>query len=93
MARLRFASGHASAVTLTRCGVGVQLPGLTFALVSGTTYSIGGLGALTLGQGTFVLSLDGTKIADLAGNVCTGSKSTSWLLDTTPPSSTVNPLP
>ncbi len=62
-------------------------------MVSGDTYQINGLAALTTAEGTYVLSINAADIHDTYGNPGTGSVSTSWLMDTTPPTSTVNSLP
>ena len=68
---------------------------VTISLVSGTTstYQIGGLSGLTTAEGTYVLTVDAAGIQDQVGNAGTGSLSTSWLMDTTPPTSHVNSLP
>ena len=68
---------------------------VTISLVAGTTatYQIGGLSGLTTAQGTYVLTVNASGIEDAAGNVGTGSMSTSWLMDTTPPTSSVTALP
>ncbi|HVA45955.1 MAG TPA: hypothetical protein VNH11_06170 [Pirellulales bacterium] len=86
-----------SAVTLTLNG-GVNLinSGVTVSLLSGTTatYRIAGLDTLTTPEGTYVLTVDASKVQDLIGNDGTGTASVSWLMDTTPPtSSSVAPLP
>jgi RHS repeat-associated protein len=66
---------------------------VTINLVSGSTYKIGGLSGLTTVEGTYVLTVSAAGIQDQAGNIGTGSMSASWLMDTTPPSSTVDALP
>ena len=68
---------------------------VTISLVSGTTstYEIGGLSGLTTAEGTYMLTVNASGIQDQAGNFGTGSMSTSWLMDTTPPTSTVGSLP
>ncbi len=68
---------------------------VTIALVSGTTstYEISGLSGLTTAEGSYVLTVNASTIQDEAGNVGTGATSTSWLMDTTPPTSTVEVLP
>ncbi len=83
----------AGAVSLTLNGNAVTITGLTFTAGSGNTYQIGGLAQLTTAEGSYDLSFDGTKIADIAGNAGTGSVSTSWLMDTTSPVSKVGSLP
>ncbi len=66
---------------------------VTIFPVSGTTYRIGGLGALTAADGTYTLSLDAAGVQDTHGVLGTGSLVTSWLMDSTPPTSTVTALP
>ncbi len=66
---------------------------VTISLVSGSTYQIAGLAGLTTAEGTYVLAINAAGIQDLAGNVGAGSMSTTWLMDTTPPTSTVETLP
>ena len=68
---------------------------VTISLVTGTTstYAIGNLSGLTTAEGTYTLTVNASGIQDLAGNTGTNSLSTSWLMDTTPPTSTVSPLP
>ena len=66
---------------------------VTVTLVSGTTYQIGGLSGLTTAKGHYTLTVNAADIQDQNGNPGTGSLSTSWLMDTTPPTSTVSPLP
>ncbi len=65
----------------------------TVTLVSGTTYQIGGLAGLTSAEGSYTLTVNATGIEGEYGNPGAGTLSTSWLMDTTPPTSTVNPLP
>jgi hypothetical protein len=68
---------------------------VTISPVSGTTstYAIGDLASLTSGEGNYTLIVNATGVQDLAGNIVIGSLSTTWLMDVTPPVSTVNPLP
>ena len=66
---------------------------VTISLISGSTYRIGGLAGLTVAEGAYTLTVNGSGIQDLAGNGGTGSLSTSWLMDTTSPTSTVSALP
>ena len=87
------ATFNAAAITLTRNGSNVSLAGLTFTLISGTTYRIGGLASSDAAAGNYALSVGGATAHDLAGNVGTGSVSTSWLMDATPPTSKVSVLP
>ena len=69
--------------------------GVSVSLVGGTTttYAINGLAALTKARGLYTLIVNAADIEDRNGNLGTGSVSTSWLMDTTPPTSTVSPLP
>ncbi len=83
----------AANVTLTRGGVAVSLSGVTTSLVSGSTYQISGLGTATALAGSYVLTVSATGVMDPFGNLGTNILSTSWLMDTTPPTSTVSPLP
>ena len=57
------------------------------------TYVISGLDALTSAEGSYTLTVNATEITDPSGNPGVGSGTVSWLMDTTPPTSTVNPLP
>jgi RHS repeat-associated protein len=66
---------------------------VTISLVSGSTYEIGGLAGLTTAEGTYKLTVNAAGIQDAAGNVGAGSMSTTWLMDTTPPTSMVETLP
>ncbi len=69
--------------------------GVSLVLVSGTTstYAISGLSELTAAQGLYALTVNAADIQDNNGNFGSGSLTTSWLMDTTPPTSTVSPLP
>ena len=71
----------------------MPLSGLTFALVSGTTYRIGGLGAFEGADGNYALTIGGAVTSDAAGNTGTGTQMVTWTVNTAPPSSTVSPLP
>ncbi|HEV3311560.1 MAG TPA: dockerin type I domain-containing protein, partial [Chloroflexota bacterium] len=85
-----------AALTLTDNGSGNLInSGVTIALVPGTTstYAIGGLSSLTTGQGLYTLTVNTALIQDQNGFAGTGTSSTSWLMDTTPPTSQVNSLP
>ena len=68
---------------------------ITITPVAGTddAYTIGGLGALTTTDGSYVLTLQTGQITDLAGNAGTGTATTTWLIDTLKPTSQVSPLP
>jgi subtilisin family serine protease len=79
-------------------GSNLITPAVAFTLVSGTTstYQIGGLDGLTGALGSYTLSIDMSHVQDLAGNVGSGTSSVSWTVaspDTTPPTSSVSPLP
>ena len=65
---------------------------VSLTAVAANSYEITGLSGLTLAQGTYKLTLNVAGIRDHNGNVGTGTISTSWLMDTTPPTSTVKPL-
>jgi RHS repeat-associated protein len=84
------------ALTLTDNG-GANLinRGVSLSLVGGTTatYAIEGLAGLTTAQGLYALTVNADDIPDQNGNLGSGTLSTSWLMDTTPPTSTVSPLP
>ncbi len=66
---------------------------VTLSLVSGSTYQINGLSSLTLSNGDYTLGVNAAGIEDQNGSPGSGSASTSWLMDTTPPTSKVSPLP
>ena len=66
---------------------------VTISVVSGSTYQISGLAGVTTSNGNYTLTVNSSGIQDPYGNPGTNSLSTSWLMDTTPPTSTVNPLP
>jgi hypothetical protein len=66
---------------------------LPLTLVSGTTYQIGGLSSLTAANGRYTLTVNAAGINDQNGNPGNNTLSTSWLMDTSPPTSTVNALP
>jgi hypothetical protein len=59
----------------------------------GWTYDISGLSGLTAAEGSYTLTINAADIADTSGTPGTGSRSVSWLMDTTPPTSTVSALP
>ncbi len=67
--------------------------GVTISLAWGDTYAIGGLSILTAAEGEYTLTVNAADIQDQYGFAGTGTASVSWLMDTTPPTSTVNPLP
>ena len=74
-------------------GANLITDAVTVSLVSGSTYQIGGLTALTTAEGNYTLTVDAADIENQDGDLGTGSLSTSWLMDSTPPTSTVSPLP
>jgi hypothetical protein len=83
-----------SAVSLTDDqGPNLINDGVTVSLVSGSTYSIGGLSGLTGSEGIYNLTVNAADIDNAAGNPGSGSQSTSWLMDTTPPTSGLDELP
>ncbi len=83
-----------SALTLTdNNGSNLITGAVTVSLVSGSTYQITGLSGLTSAEGKYTLTVNSSLIQDADGNFGTNSLSTSWLMDTTPPTSTINSLP
>ncbi len=66
---------------------------VTVSLVSGSTYQINGLSGLTASNGEYTLTVNAADIQDQNGIAGTNSLSTQWLMDTTPPTSTISPLP
>jgi RHS repeat-associated protein len=63
---------------------------VTVSLLSGSTYQISGLTPLTATDGTYVLTVNPQTIDDIAGNAGTTSVSTSWVMDTSTPSTPTN---
>ena len=61
-------------------------------LVSGSTYQINGLAGLTTAEGNYTLTVNAAAFKDSGGASGIGSLSTSWLMDTTTPTSKVSPL-
>ena len=55
--------------------------GVTISLVSGSTYQINGLGALTSANGPYRFSVNLANVQDNLGDVGTGSQSTQWTMD------------
>ena len=74
-------------------GANLITSSVPISLVSDSTYEIGGLSGLTAAEGTYTLTVNGGGIQDPYGNSGSGTMSTSWLMDTTPPTSTVGSLP
>ena len=66
---------------------------VTVSHVAGSTYAINGLSGLTAAQGDYMLSVAAAGVRNGSGLTGSGSMSTSWLMDTTAPTSTVSPLP
>jgi hypothetical protein len=66
---------------------------VTITSLSDSTYLVSGLDGLTQAEGTYVLTVSTTGIQDQGGNYGIASGSPSWLMDTTPPASTVAALP
>lgn len=88
------ASFNDQALTLTdNGGPNLITSGVTISLVSGSTYQINGLAGLTQAQGVYNLTINAADMTDSNGNAGTGSLSLSWIMDTTTPTSEVNPLP
>ncbi len=83
-----------SALTLTDNGGPNLISGaVTISPVSGSTYQIAGLTGLTMNNGNYKLTVSASSIQDQNGQLGSGSVSTTWLMDTTPPTSRVNSLP
>ncbi len=83
-----------SALTLTDDGGPNLITGaVSISLVSGSTYQISGLAGLTAAEGNYTLTVNAADIKDQYGNPGVDALSTSWLMDTTPPTSSVNALP
>jgi parallel beta-helix repeat protein len=80
------------AATLSDDGKTVNVPQLSLTLATGNTYALTGLVHSTAVQGLYTLGLIGSRFLDSYGLPVSGTLSTSWLMDTTPPTSTVAPL-
>jgi hypothetical protein len=83
-----------SSLGLTRNGVAVNLTApnpldpadvLKVIHVSGYTYRISGLERFTSAEGSYVLTVDGTVLRDVAGSVGVGTASDAWVKDATNP--------
>ncbi len=85
-----FSSG---AVALADNGQPVAVCGLTLLPVSGDTYAVQGLTAFTGAEGSYTVTLNAAQVRDQNGIAGSGSQSTSWVMDTTPPTSKVKLLP
>ncbi len=91
---LNLSTFTASALTLTDNGnSNLITSAVTASLVSDSTYQINGLAGLTAAQGNYTLTVNAADIQDPNGNSGSGTLSTSWLMDATPPTSHVNALP
>ena len=81
-------------VTLTRNGGANLLTGAqSIGFVSGNTYRVNNLSGLTGIDGTYVLTVNASGILDTFGLPGAGSVTTTWLMDTIRPNSTITPLP
>ena len=84
----------ASALTLTvNGGAKSNYWRVSVTQVSGSIYQISGLSSLTKAEGSYILTVNAGDMSDDGGNPGSGSVSTSWLMDTTPPTSTIVALP
>ncbi len=91
---INLSSLTAGALTLTdNNGPNLITSAVKMSLVSGSTYQLSGLGALTTSNGNYTLTVNAADIDDQYGNPGSGTSSTSWLMDTSPPTSKVNALP
>lgn len=82
-----------SDLVLTRDGQAIDLSGVQITPLSPSSYQISGLAGLTAADGAYVLTIDSTGIADLAGNHGVGSKAATWTTDTLTPASSVQAFP
>ena len=80
-------------LSLTHGGPNLINSSVTVSLISGSTYQIGGLAALSASGGSYELTVNASGIEDQHGNAGSGSLSTFWLMDVTPPQSHVSALP
>jgi hypothetical protein len=80
---------------LSRDDSAQALTGATLSSSDNVTWTLGNLGSLTGSAGNYTLTLTagGSSIQDDAGNALAGDVGISWLMDTTPPVSTVAALP
>ena len=91
---IKSSSIAAGALTLSdNNGPNLITSAVTLSLASGSTYQINGLGTLTGSNGNYTLSVNAAEFDDQNGVPGSGSGSTSWLMDTTPPTSKVSALP
>jgi Ca2+-binding RTX toxin-like protein len=63
---------------------------VTISAINDTTYRINGLTNLTLTDGNYNLTVNGSGIQDLAGNAGTGTQSETWVMDTLAPTAPNN---
>jgi PHD/YefM family antitoxin component YafN of YafNO toxin-antitoxin module len=76
-------------LTLTRNGGANLLTGAqTIALVSGNTYRVSNLTALTTPDGNYVLTVNAATVQDTGGNAGFGTGTANWIMDTTAPTVT-----
>ena len=81
-------------VTLTRNGGANLLTGAqSIGFVAGNTYRVNNLSGLTGVDGTYVLTVNASGILETFGLPGVGSVTTTWLMDTIRPNSTITPLP
>jgi hypothetical protein len=79
-------------LALTLDGAGVDLTMTTLTTADNITWTLGNLSGLTNGEGTYVLTLTGTGVADALGNAFSGAPTDTWVMDTTAPTVTVDAL-
>jgi Ca2+-binding RTX toxin-like protein len=78
-------------ITLTRDGSTNLINNtVNVSAINDTTYRINNLNGLTLTEGIYTLTVNGSGIQDLSGNSGTGIQSESWVMDTTLPSIPTN---
>ena len=75
----------AADLAMTRDGGSLTLSGLSFSSISGSTYRVSGLDSATAAEGVYVFTVNGSGIADPAGNAATNSASDDWVMDLTGP--------
>lgn len=83
-----------AAVSLTDDGGPNLITGpISLTRIMGDEYAISGLSGLTGAEGEYTLTINADHLKDQDGFPGSGSLSTSWLMDTTPPTSRVSSLP
>ena len=91
---VRTANLTAGVISLTRNGDVVTIASpVTISVISSTEIQVTGLSSLTSAEGAYVFAIPAASIEDLAGNATGAPIEASWLMDTTPPTSTVGALP